>query len=447
MNRKHIICIDALGLGLLLLWIGAGCQPAKAPPAAPLPPAVTVARPGSTLVQNYNEYNGYLDAVEMVEIRARVKGYLDEVLFKEGDEIKAGDKLYTIDPREYASAVAKSKSDIARSEADMANARAQIKLAKSEFDRLRKLAESGSISTTEVERAEATLAANNAQLDVAVANKGSAEAALRSSELQLSYTDIRAPISGRISRTLVTRGNLVGQTDSTLLTTIVSIEPLYVYFDVPERDLIEYQRSLKSVTPATQAATSTRVEVGVATEVDYPHVGQIDFQENRVNTGTGTVRIRGRIPNPLVPANKIRLLYPGLFSRVRVPAGPPQTRFVLPEDALMTGQEGRFVYVVGPDNVVAKRTVTVGPVVWRASSNATDVMKGWNLAPAKPAALGTDGKTQLPSSARSIVSIESGLNENDLVIVNGLQRSRPGAPVSPEEWQIRPPVAGSPSKQ
>jgi multidrug efflux system membrane fusion protein len=444
MNRKQIIRIDAMVFGFLVFWLGAGCQPAKTPPAAPPPPAVTVARPGSALVQNYNEYNGYLDAVEMVEIRARVKGYLDEVLFKEGDEIKAGDKLYIIDPREYASAVARSKSDIARAEADMANARAQIKLAKSEFDRLRKLAESGTISTNEIERAEATLAANNAQLDVAVANKGSAEAALRSSELQLSYTDIRAPISGQISRTLVTRGNLVGQTDSTLLTTIVSIEPLFVYFDVPERDLIEYQRTLKSMTPAAKAAASARVEVGVATEAGYPHVGEIDFQENRVNTGTGTVRIRGRIPNPLDPATKIRLLYPGLFSRVRVPAGSPQTRFVLPEDALMTGQEGRFVYVVGPDNVVAKRTVTVGPVVWRANLSSADVSLGWNLAPFKP---GPDGKTPLPYSARSIVSIESGLKEQDLVIVNGLQRSRPGAPVTPDEWQLRPPVTGTPSKQ
>lgn len=443
MNCKHRFGIATLGMGIVVSLIGAGCQPAKAPLAPPPPPVVTVARPGSALVQNYNEYNGYLDAVEMVEIRARVKGYLDEVLFKEGDEIKAGDKLYTIDPREFASAVAKSKSDIARAEADMANARAQIKLAKSEHDRLSKLAESGSISATEVERAEATLAANNAQLDVAVANKRSAEAALRSSELQLSYTDIRAPISGRISRTMVTRGNLVGQTDSTLLTTIVSVEPLFVYFDVPERDLIEYQRTLMYAASATPPPTSARVEVGVATEIGYPHVGQIDFRENRVNTGTGTVRIRGRIPNPLVPPDKARLLYPGLFSRVRVPAGPPQTRLVLPEDALMTGQEGRFVYVVGPDNMVAKRTVTVGPVVWRVTSNSTDVVQGWNLAPVKPSA---DGKTPPASSVRSIVSVESGLKDNDLVIVNGLQRSRPGAAVTPEEWQLRPPVIGTTPK-
>ena len=278
---------------------------------------------------------------------------------------------------------------------------------------------------------------------MALANKGSAEAAMRSSELQLSYTDIRAPISGRISRTLVTKGNLVGQTDSTLLTTIVSVEPLFVYFDVPERDLIEYQRSIKAETSSTPPAASARVEVGVATELGYPHVGQIDFRENRVNTGTGTVRIRGRIPNPMVPPNNARLLYPGLFSRVRVPAGSPQSRLVLPEDALMTGQEGRFVYVLGPDNVVAKRTVTVGAVVWRSSSNATEAGQGWNLAPLKPAA---DGKTPPASSARSIVAIESGLKDTDLIIVNGLQRSRPGAPVTPEEWQIRA-ASGTTPKQ
>lgn len=443
MNRNHAFRLDhfAVGFGIILPIIGLGCQPTKAPPTAPPPPAVSVAHPGTAVVQNYHEYNGYLDAVEMVEVRARVKGYLDEVLFKEGDEIKAGDRLYVIDPREYASAVAKSKSDIARAEADMANARAQIKLAQSEFDRIRKLSESGSISANELERAEATLSANKAQLDVATANKGSAEAALRSSELQLSYTDIRAPISGRISRTLVTKGNLVGQTDSTLLTTIVSVEPLFVYFDVPERDLIEYQRSIKTDSTVASSPTSARVEVGVATEIGYPHVGHIDFRENRVNTGTGTVRIRGRIPNPMVPPNNARLLYPGLFSRVRVPAGPPQSRLVLPEDALMTGQEGRFVYVVGPDNVVAKRTVTVGPVVWRSTSNSAEAAEGWNLAAAKS---GADGKASPPSSARSVVAIESGLKESDRVIVNGLQRSRPGAPVSPEDWQLRSPSATTP---
>lgn len=439
------------GMGLILLSGAcfAGCKPAAVAPPVPPPPIVTVARPGSAQVQSYLEYNGYLDAVEKVEIRARVKGYLTEVFFKEGDEVKKGDPLFAIDPREYASGVAKSKSDIARADADIANAKAQIKLGQAEYDRMRGLVQSSGVSRSDLDKAEAVLAANKAQLDVAIANKGSAEAALRTSELQLSYTDIRAPLSGQISRSLVSRGNLVGQTDSTLLTTIVSVDRLDVYFDEPERDLFEYQRSLLE---NPKANPTLPVEVGVATEIGYPHLGVIDFRENRVDTGTGTVRMRGKVPNPKMPPGNARLLYPGLFARVRVPAGPSKQQLVLPEDALMTGQEGRFLYVVGPENKVIKRTVTVGPQVWRAPASDAPAAPGWVLVSAKPAptdAKGSpadakpstaDAKAGPGSPVRSIVAIESGLAPGDLVIVNGLQKARPGAPVTPDEWNLVPPV-------
>jgi RND family efflux transporter MFP subunit len=415
---------------------------------------VSVARPGTAPVQKYLLYNGHLEAVEMVEIRARVKGFLDEVFFKkedgtkngdpkykEGDEVPADTPLYKIDPREYQSAVARSKSEIARAVADLASANAQVQLAEAELTRLK--AGGPSVSKSELDKAVATLAANRAQVDVATANRGSAEAALRTAELQLSYTDIRAPIAGRISRTQVTRGNLVGQTaESTLLTTIVSVDPVYVYFDAPERDLVEYQRALKDMAPSVgQGGASIPVLVGVTTEDGFPHAGAIDFRENRVDTGTGTVRVRGRVPNPLVPPGNARLLYPGLFARVRVPNGPERPRLVIPEDALMTGQEGRFVYVVGAGNKVQKRTVTVGPQVWRAPPPAPDAKpdpNAWTLAPPAPPADGKPGPQ--PAVVRSAVAVLSGLKADDVVIVSGLQKARPGAPVAPETWALRGPA-------
>ena len=171
-------------------------------------------------MQNYYDFNGNLDAVETVEIRARVKGFLNKVFFKEGDEVKAGDKLYDIDPREYEAAVAKSNADIAKAVADRASADANVLLAQAELARLESLGKSATKS--ELDKARATLAANEATVKVAIAGKQSAESSLDSAKLQLGFTDIKSPIAGRISRTLVTAGNLVGQTDATLLTTIVS---------------------------------------------------------------------------------------------------------------------------------------------------------------------------------------------------------------------------------
>src|SRR5579883_1584819 len=201
-----------------------GCWAEKPAPPAPPPPAVTAVRPVSYPVQRYYEYNGYLEAIASVQVKA----FLDKLHFTEGEEVKTGDPLYTIDPREYEAAEAKAKADIKKSEADMANALAQVQLAEAELGRLRRLGTAA--AATEVDKAVATLAANKAQLDVAAANRDAGEAALRTARLDLEYTQIRSPINGRINRTLVTAGNLVGQNESTLLTTIVSVDPLYVYF-------------------------------------------------------------------------------------------------------------------------------------------------------------------------------------------------------------------------
>jgi multidrug efflux system membrane fusion protein len=387
------------------------------------PPAVTVTRPVVYPVQSYHEYNGNLEAIEMVQITARVMGYLDEILFTEGDEVEQGDLLFKIDSREYAAAVKKA-------EADLRKAAAELRQAKLEEERGITLRDA--LSSEDLEkRVAARESAEAVVMQV--------EAALETAQLQLGYTEIRSPIAGQISRTLVTRGNLVGRNENTLLTTIVSMDPLYVYFDVPERDLVEYQRSLRAGEEEDLLSQSHPVEIGVATEEGYPHQGKIDFRENRVDAGTGTVRMRARVPNPRIPPGNARFLYPGLFARVRAPHGGLQTLPAIPEDALMTGQEGRFVYVVGEGNIVQKRTVAVGPVVWKTSAAGQE--NQWTLAALAPVQT-TDGgetKPQVAPRVHSVVAIQSGLTPEDQVVINGLTKARPGTAVVPESWELKPP--------
>ena len=250
---------------------------------------------------------------------------------------------------------------------------------------------------------------------------------LEIAKLGLDYTKIRAPIAGQIGRTLITKGNLVGQNDN-VLTTIVSVDPLFVYFDAAERDLVDYQQALRMKALPTPTSREFPVEIGVTGEEGYPHTGKIDFRENKVDSGTGTIRIRGRIPNPQLPPGNTRLLYPGLYARVRVPNGPPREMPVIPEDALMTGQEGRYVYVVGDKDVVQKRTVTLGGQVWKGAAPA-EIDAGWRL----------DGT---PATAvTSIVAIAKGIGPDDRVVVNGLTRVRPGATVTPMERGLKAPPA------
>jgi multidrug efflux system membrane fusion protein len=402
-----------LGMGIFL----PGCQQEREAPPAPPPPAVTVAHPIPYPVQSYYEYNGYLEAVETVAITARVKGFLNEVKFVEGREVKKDDLLFRIDPRPYEATVKKA-------EADRLKAVAEARKARSEAERAKVLLAKTAISP---EESEQRLVAQEA----AEATVKQAEALLESAKIEFSYTEIRAPIAGQISRTMVTKGNLVGQNENTMLTSIVSLDPLYVYFDAPERDLVEYQQSLRAQAVPSPTSQEHPVEIGVTAEQGYPHVGKIDFRENRVDPGTGTIRIRGRIPNPLVPPGNARLLYPGLYARVRVPAGPPQSMPVLPEDALMTGQEGRYVYVVGDGNVVQKRSVTVGVTVWKGPP-AQAGAAGWQLVNPDPA-------TPAVEPVTSVVAIVKGLGPNDKVVVNGLTRARPGAAIVPVERQFQAP--------
>ena len=229
-------------------------------------------------------------------------------------------------------------------------------------------------------------------------------------------------------------GNLV-LADTTVLTTIVRVDELYVYFDAPERDLVEYQRSLISAQGRDPLSQEIPVEVGVTGEGAYPHAGKIDFRDNRVDTSTGTIRIRGRIPNP--PENGIRLLYPGMYARVRVPKGPPTQQQVIPEDCLMTSQEGRFIYVVGKDGKVGKRLVTVGATVWKAPPTATGQAARWYAGP---------DTEPTKDKLKSIVAIsnkerpdEPVVKPDEWVILQGLQKTRPGDQVELDSWKLTRP--------
>jgi membrane fusion protein, multidrug efflux system len=370
-------------LGMLFFFL-AGCDRTKPPPKAPPPPTVTVAKPVLAEVQSFRDYTGFLDPIESVNIRARVKGFLNKVEFKEGADVDVGSPLYTIDPREY-------QANLARSKADLAKAEAELSRAKSDESRAYRGRQTSAISEEDYlqrvaarEAAQAMVSQSKAAIDIA--------------NLDLSFTKITSPIKGRVSRTLITEGNLVGYNEATLLTTIVRLDSLYVYFDVPERDMVEYDRQARLKGYPTATENKIPIVVGLPTEEGYSHSGYIDFRENRVDIGTGTIRLRGVIQNPY------KVLLPGLYARIRFPQGEPVQQFVIPEAALMTDQRGRYVYVVDAENKVSTRTVKIGVPI------------------------GT------------MMSTEEGLKAEDWVIVNGIQRARPGAIITPEKQELKAPT-------
>jgi multidrug efflux pump subunit AcrA (membrane-fusion protein) len=461
--------------GLLAALAVAGCRGEKAAPP-PATPKVTVARPATAPVRDFLLYNGNLDTIDSVEVRARVKGILTNRYFTEGMEVTGkikwingetlypGDLLYQIDKREYLTArakaeaeVAQAKADIEKSRADVRNWEAQIELATAELKRVEDAVRRGVASTNDLDKAKATLDVNKAQLAAARAHvtasesaRDSAASALRTAEIQLGYTDIRAEISGQIGRTAVTEGNLVGQNETTLLTGIIRVDKLYAMFDVPEKDVMEYLHDAEKynlpIPPRGKIPMALRVP---GNEGEW-HAGEIDYVEGKVNTGTGTVRARAVVPNPRraewgwfgPPQTDARLFVPGMYVQVRMPRGPELPRLCLPEDAIMTGQEGRFVYVVGSQGLVEKRVVTVGPVVWKAPPLPPGVaVPMWALVnpkPPPPPEKGPPAPTRRP--VYSVVAVMANLKPDDRVIVDGVQKARPGSPVAAEEWVMQPPA-------
>lgn len=332
-------------------------------PAAPPAPKVTVAPVEQKLLADYEEITGRVDAAETVELRARVSGHLDAVNFQAGQVVKKGDVLFTIDPRWY------------QAQFDLASARASVAI--SEAKRADDLLAGAAISSEEAEARRARAA--------------EARAALATAQLDLEYTQVRAPITGRIGRALITAGNLVAGSpgNATLLTTIVSTGEAYVYADIDENTFLKFSRLARENRLATEGGR-VPVELQLADETGYPRRGYIESTDNRVNSATGSLTLR------LVFANEDQALVPGLYARVRVPVSAPQPTLLVSERAIGTDQSQKFVLAVAKDRTAAYRTVKLGGTV--------------------------DGKRV----------VRSGLEAGDQVIVNGLQRVRPGMTVQPE---------------
>lgn len=345
-------------------------------------PNVTVSRPIEREVTDYAEYTASTEAFETVKIRARVEGYLERVLFKDGARVAKDDVLFIIERKPYQIRLDQAKASLAQSHAE-------LKLAETAQGRKEAALKGNAIS--EIEVIEARARSDTVRAAVAVA-----QAAVAAAQLNLSYTEVRTPIRGRISRTLVDTGNLVGAGEKTWLATVVNDEPIYAYFNVSERDLLLYQQEPgKSVSPLNGNG-KTRVQFGLSKDKANIFEGYLDYVDNRVDASTGTIQTRGIFPNP------DHTLMPGLFGRIRLPIGGPHKALLVPEEALGADQRGRFLLVVNEQNEVEYRSVQVGQAV------------------------------------EDYRVIEKGIGLGDQVIVKGIQQARPGTRVNPQVAETTP---------
>lgn len=346
------------------------------------PPVVSVAQPVVREIVEDDEFVGRFDAVDFVELRARVGGYLDDSHFQDGSLVEAGDLLFTIDKRPFETTAEEARAQLRIAET-------QLEFADIQSERASALGNRGNISTAVVdERRQEFLAAQ--------ASVEGAKATLRRAELDLEYTEIRAPISGRIDRRLVTPGNLV-LADETLLTTIVSLDPIHFFFDLDERSLLAYGRIARSSGNTLQeGAGGLPIAVRIADSEQNAFQGVLDFGENRVDAASGTLRVRALIDNPDL------ILQPGLFGRINVPASLPYQGVLVPDEAVSIDQNRQIIYVLGEENRAEVRIVRPGPTLY-----------GYRV-------------------------IREGLTGEETIIVNGLIRVRPGEPVTPEVVELPP---------
>jgi len=358
-------------------------------PPAPPTPRVTVGCPQVATVTNWDEYPGHLETVEMVELQPRVSGYIESIHFQDGAEVKAGDLLFVIDPKPY-------QADLERAQAERQRAETRSELARNDLKRAESLRGTRAISDEELDsrgkaarEAEAALASARAAESVALLN--------------LDYTRIKAPISGQIGRRLLTVGNLVqggGGMPATVLATLLTVDPIYCYFDANERAFLRYRSTGQAGNGLGQKDSSLPCELGLDSEDGYPHQGRVDFFDNHVDKHTGTIRMRGVFANP------DRALVPGLFARVRVPAGPPVQALLIPDVAVSSDQGRKFVYVVNPQSVVEARPIKA------------DRRHG------------------------TMWSVLGGLTKEDRIVINGLLMLQPGVKV-----QVTDGVPGAPAPQ
>ena len=375
MNRQSIsIWFAAVVFALAIVAQLAGCTRGvtATPAAAMAPPAVSVATVLSRQISDFDEFTGRFEAVERVEIRPRVSGYISSVDFVQGREVTKGEVLFVIDPRPYEAA-------LKQAQAQLAQARSQLTLATSEQDRANKLLAAHAISREELESRDAALQQGNA-------NVAGAQAAVDDAALNLSFTRVTAPITGVVSRAEITAGNLVtgGQT---LLTTVVSVDPIYVSFQGDEQGFLNFMNYARK---GGAADVAQPVFVGLANEEGYPHQGTIAFVDNEIDAATGTVRARGRLDN------HDRQFTPGMFARVKVTGSQTFPALLINESAVGTDQGLKYVLRVGPDNTIEYREVKLGAVV--------------------------DG----------LRVVRAGLNAGDTIVVNGLQHVRPGMTITPQ---------------
>jgi multidrug efflux system membrane fusion protein len=376
----------------------AACATPAAQSAPPPPPAVTAAHAVARDITEWSEFTGRLEAVHKVDVRPRVSGLVAAVHFTEGAIVHRGDVLFEIDPRPF-------QAEVDRLGAELARARATLTRANAERDRAERLARENAMSGEEHDRRVSAAVEAAAQLSAV-------DAALRSAQLNLDFTRVVAPISGRVGHAIVTEGNLVssGPGEATLLTTLVSLDPMYAYFEVDEQSFLSFtrrdaatstsaRRGSRPSTPLELPRASvdgrssprvpTTVHMALAGEDDFPREGRIDFFDNQLDAATGTIRVRAVFANP------DGALTPGLFVRLRMPGSASYRGVVVQDQAIGTDLDKRFVYVIGPDQTVAYRPVTLGPIV--------------------------DG----------LRVVRAGVQPDELVVVNGLQRVRPGAKVTP----------------
>jgi RND family efflux transporter MFP subunit len=381
-----IIVVLILAAAAYWRFYGASLDGSGAAAAAP-PPTVTVSKPLQKEIVEWDEYTGQFAAVDYVEVRARVGGYLDSVNFKDGQMVAKGDLLFVIDPRPFEIALASAKAQVGETTArlDLAN---------------RQLGRAGQLRQNDFMSA-ATFDQRNAETRGAASAVESARAAVRQAELNLVFTQVTAPLGGRTSRHMVSVGNLVNGGDTgtgttTLLTTIVSLDPIYFYFDMSEAQYLAYQRAVAAGKLKSTRDNEVEVSAHLVDEKDWPHPGRMSFVDNQVDRGAGTIRARAQFANPGF------FITPGQFARIRVPGSEPYQAILIPDSALVTDQSRKQVLVVKDDGTVEARIVRPGP------------------------------------SYEGLRIIRKGLAASDRIIINGLMRARPGAKVTPQPGSIEP---------
>ena len=390
-GTRLFLLLVVIALAALLYRYWGFWQGAPATQAAPPAPPVTVSKPLVKEMEEWSDFTGQFEARESVEVRARVSGYLESVNFTDGQLVKKGDLLFVIEPRPFELALETAKAQLAQTEA-------QVELAKVQLERTAQLRKND-YATKE------TYDERVAQLSIATASRDAAIAAVNQAQLNLDYTRVTAPVSGRMGRHEVSVGNLVvggtsGTTTTTLLTTIVSLDPIWLSFNVSEGDGMTYKRLVQKGEVKSARDSVVEVQGQLMDEKEWTLKGAIDFVDNQYDRSSGTIRVRAAFANPNL------FITPGQFGRVRVPMSQLHPTILVPDAAVVTDQSVKMLFTVGPDGTVVPKPVELGPV--------------------------TDDNLRV---------VRSGITADDQVIINGLLRARPGAKVTPEEGTIGAPPA------